>query len=473
MALLNEQFKIFINNINPDKESREYAIEAHTRVRECLEKEDDFKQYVEDSFLYGSYKRHTAVGDIKDVDVVILTNFDTTSEDNSPAKVLRKLKAALARCYDDPENLAYQRRSIRVDDPLPEDEEASLTLDIIPAVETDPQEALLVPDKEQKLWISSHPRGHLKHTTGLNSEEHSKGRFVPLVKIMKWWWKYQCELLQPDVERPKPKGFWVECLTGENFDNEQTAWANHFICVLENIKSAYGEEDEAPELADPGMPDKKIKSNIKKSEFKIFMNAVSDSLDKAILARDESDKLKSSEMWREIFGHSFPLYDKEESENEREKASEILVKDTSHAHPLEYPYKPNKKFKVGLDAYVFKEVNDRKVKLNGLNSGTRTLQRGLSIKFIANVRATGNFKILWQVTNTGEHAQEFNGLRGEFFAGKLLDGTKSSNPAINWEETQYHGSHLIECFIVLDDICVGRSGKFEVKVNNPNWKNSS
>ena len=138
---------------------------------------------------------------------------------------MRKLKAALARCYDDPENPQYQRRSIRIDEPLPDEEDVEMTLDIIPAVViTDKDSPLKVPDRVVKEWIWSHPKGHLKHSSDLNSQEHSKGRLVPLVKMMKWWWEYQCEIRQPEADRPQPKGFWVEILTGENFDNEQTAW---------------------------------------------------------------------------------------------------------------------------------------------------------------------------------------------------------------------------------------------------------
>jgi hypothetical protein len=431
MALLTEQFDTFISNINPDEQSIAYAIEAHSRVRECLEKEDDFKEFVEGSFLYGSYKRHTAVGNIKDVDVVILTNFDTKSEDNTPAKVLRRLKAALARCYDDPEKVEYQRRSIRVNDPLPDNPDASLTLDIIPAViQTTVDEPLLIPDKSQKEWILSHPKGHLKHANNLNSAEYSKCRFVPLVKMMKWWWKYQCELVQPDIERPKPKGFWIEALTGETFDKEQTAWANHFISVLENIKSKYSDNEEAPELVDTGLPQQKIKTNISKTEFKRFMQCVSDSLDKAILARDEPDKLISSEMWREILGDIFPLYDEDETEEERSEAKAILPGDISHTQPLPYPYHSDKRYKVSLDAYIYKEFNGNKKKLGGLNSGQRILSNGLSLKFIAKTRAESDCIVLWQVVNTGKHAQQMNGLRGGFFESKLSSGDKSPNQLI-------------------------------------------
>lgn len=466
MAKLNALFQEFISNINPDEAAISYAIDAHKPIRECLEKQDDFKQYVEGSFLYGSYKRHTAVGDIKDVDIVILTNFDIEDEKNTPQKILRKLKDALARCYDDPENPQYQRRSIRIDEPLPDNKDVEMTLDIIPAViVTDEDEPLRVPDRVVKDWILSHPKGHLKNTSELNSDDHSGGCFVPLVKILKWWWKYQCEIIQPDVERPKPKGFWIECLTAENFDEDQTDWADHFIAVLENVSDKYTGAEKVPELEDPGLDSETIKTSMTKDEFDVFMEAVNECLEKANLARDASDKTTSSELWREIFGEEFPLYDVEETQETRDESKNLVLDDYSHAKQPPWPPQLQKRCKVRIDAYIY--TGNRK--LGGINSDGRVIQSGLRIKYVARTRARGDYEVYWQVVNTGKHARQEGGLRGEFFKAKLIGGDESSDPLINWESTSYTGKHWIQCFIVKDDVCVGRSRKFYVNIKNPNF----
>jgi hypothetical protein len=223
------QFNEFLSAIEPDGKAVGYASEAHNRVRKHLEQDEKFKDYLEGSFLYGSYKRNTAICEIKDVDIVLLTNFDPSEEENTPQNVLRKVKDAINRHYNDSENQQYQRRSIRVDDPLPEEKDAHLTLDVIPAYASNgDSKPLLVPDRELKQWVPSHPMGHIKNAITLNNKDHGNGMYVPLVKLMKYWWRYQCELRQPDVERPKPKGFWVECLTAENFDQNQKSYARSF-----------------------------------------------------------------------------------------------------------------------------------------------------------------------------------------------------------------------------------------------------
>lgn len=461
-------FEVFLSNINPDKRAVEYAMDAHEPVRECLEEHDEFKRYVEGSFLYGSYRRNTAVGEIKDVDIVILTNFDIDDEDNTPRRVLRKLKDALGRCYDDPENPKYQRRSIRIDDPLPGNEEVQMTLDIIPAVVvTNQDEPLVVPDRVLENWIRSHPKGHLEYTTTLNSDDHGKKRFVPLVKMMKWWWKHQCEVRQPEVERPHPKGFWVEILTGENFDASQTAWADHFIAVLQGVSDRYTDEDEVPELQDPGLREETIKTSMTLDEFEVFMEAVNESLKTAMLARDTPDNLKSSELWRDIFGEQFPLYDVDESEESRSESKGWRLGDSSHARPLPWREELKKRYKVRLDAYVYSHSGQKR--FGGLNSNGRVIPSELRLKYIAKTRARGDYEVFWQVVNTGQHAANEKGLRGEFFEARLSDASPSSNPLVNWEWSRYTGKHWIECFIVKDGICVGRSGRFYVSIKNPNY----
>jgi hypothetical protein len=464
MAKLKEQFNAFLSNINPNEDAVKYAQEAHKPIRECLESEDEFKEFVEGSFLYGSYRRHTAVGDIKDVDIVVLTNFDIEDRKNTPQSVLRRLKAALGRCYDDPENPQYQRRSIRIDDPLPEREDVTMTLDIIPAVIKDTKDdSLLVPDREVGEWILSHPKGHISHTTALN--ESSNGQYVPLVKMMKWWWQYQSEVKWPDVDRPKPKGFWVECLTGEMFDLDQNCWADHFIAVLENLTDTYGGATNVPSLDDPGIKDETVKTSMTLEEFYDFLNAAEESLELAKTARDAVDPTESSTLWREIFGEKFPLYDQDETEESRGVASSNPTGDTSHIQPLPWPLSLQSQYKVRIDAYVYRG-NQR---LGGVNSNGRILQSGLDIKYVARTKAGTGCEIYWQVVNTGKHAAEENGLRGDYFPARESKGGNSQDPRVNWEHTQYTGKHWIECFVVKDKQCVGRSGKFFVNIRNYNY----
>jgi SMODS domain-containing protein len=323
MSKLESQFNDFLSNIEPDSKAVKYAKKAHEPLREYLSKDEEFGEHFVDSFLYGSYKRHTAVGDIKDVDIVILTNF---SEENKPNDVLKKLKSALARYYKDPENPEYQRRSIRVNDPLP-DSDIEMTLDVIPAILiTDDESPLKVPDREAGKWVWTNPKGHIKYTSDLNKDNVSNGRFVPLVKIFKWWWRYQCEENQPDVERPKPKGFWLECLTGENFDMAKNSYADHFGALLHNVYIKYKDVKNVPELCDPGLKNEKIETTMTKAEFLKFMKILKNSLDLAVAAINMEDDSESSEEWRKVFGPKFPLVRKSSNSSSTKREGPVITR---------------------------------------------------------------------------------------------------------------------------------------------------
>lgn len=472
MAKLTKSFDEFLSEIEPSKKAVKYASKAHTRIREHLEEDEEFKEIFEGSFLYGSYKRNTAVGDIKDVDIVLLTNFDPDDEENTPQHVLRKVKEALNRYYEASDNQQYQRRSIRVDDPLPDEKDAKLTLDVIPAFAPyGDDEALLVPDRELKKWVPSHPKGHIENATTLNDENHGNGMYIPLVKMMKHWWKYQCEMRQPDTERPKPKGFWVECLAGENFDQNQEDYASHFIKVLENIFNKYSEAVSVPELNDPGLPEKKIMTSMTVKEFEIFMGAVNECLALAREAYDEEDEEKSSEIWQKIFGEEFfPQASGGAEKKSIAFPSGFSLGDYSHKQELyEIGIKdPGKNIlPINIRAGLYfgkwdaKEMNRRFQRL--FSSGSMLPHyHWLKYEVIGDIDNSHN--IYWQVVNTGAHA-EFKGvLRGKIDIGECAQ----------WERSEYTGVHWIECFIVDPsiDTCIGRSGPFYVVFNNPEFPNT-
>lgn len=68
-----------------------------------------------------------------------------------------------------------------------------------------------------------------------------------------------------------------------------------------------------------------------------------------------------------------------------------------------------------------------------------------------------NFKVYWQVTNTGKDAKEANGLRGDFY-----ESTEKNN--IRTESTSYVGRHYVEAFLIKDGLCYGKSAPFEVNI---------
>ncbi len=444
---INNYFDKFLENIEPNKKYKDYAIAAHTKVREYLESEDSqFSAFVNTSFLYGSYARFTAEGNIKDVDICLIVNFDHTKAENSPSKVLPKLKAALTRLYKDPGATDYQRKSIQVLEPLPEDKETELTLDIIPAILTgSDQEKLLVPDTENDTWVYTHPKAHLEYTSTMNDDKHGKGMFVPLVKIMKHWWKFQSE-----DEKAKPKGFWLEMLTGDVFDPSKKTYAEHFVTVLQGISKKffnYENMTEVPAIDDVGLPGETLKTSMTLGEFVHFMDAVNDTLAIAQEALGSTNIDASIHLWNAVFGDEFPKSEKSTTFD----LSKIVEFIGLFIAPNEQYLKRD--FGISFEDHDYTVKIDATATQNGfrptLISRVPLIKKKAELVFgITKCNVPEPYSVMWKVKNTGKEATRIGQQRGEI--------THDRGKRKKVESTLYTGTHFVECYIIDSrKVCVG------------------
>lgn len=298
--------------LEPEPERKKEAQEAHNPVRDHLATHESFVERHLKTRLYGSYKRDTAIGDIKDVDIVVVGDF---KKSDHPIDVLNELKDSLAELYPEP-TLADQRRSIRVDRPLPDNPDSELTLDVIPAIYQDAEDiegALWVPDRDKEIWVASHPFGHLNFTRELNAESYQSVTFVRFAKMVKWWWKYQFEQKNLGVagHKRKPKGFWLEVMAGQFTDLSLESYSELFVSLFENAHSSFKltrNNGYLPTLNDPGLEGQRIKTSITEDEFDSFLDTLGESLEwakEAVAAAEDGEEDKAVEYWQNIFGDKF------------------------------------------------------------------------------------------------------------------------------------------------------------------------
>ena len=304
MFNMSEYFEDLRSAIEPDPKYQKHAQKADDPVREHLRTHSSFADRHVNTFLYGSYARCTAIGSIKDVDIVVVTNYTTSA---SPIAVLNKLRDSLNHLYHG-SDLADQRRSIRVERPLPDVPDSSLTLDVIPAIyQGGPDDPLWVPDRDKRTWIPSHPRGHMAYTSSLNAKSYQARYFVPMVKMMKWWWKYQFELNRPSIEahQRKPKSFWIETMSGQYVDVWKSSYPELIASLFANSFGAFKSfrsSGKVPELRDPGLTGSTIKSSITENEFGFFLDTLEGSLTIAQEALSSSSESRARELWQTLFG---------------------------------------------------------------------------------------------------------------------------------------------------------------------------
>lgn len=98
---------------------------------------------------------------------------------------------------------------------------------------------------------------------------------------------------------------------------------------------------------------------------------------------------------------------------------------------------------------------------NGFSSGQinsyASVPKKSSVEFNARFSIRPPYDVYWQVTNTGDEA-------GADLRGGFDRGTDTAFGSMKTESTRYKGKHSVQCFVVKDGVCVGRSGLFIVNI---------
>jgi hypothetical protein len=301
---LHDSFTTFISDITPDEKDISPAKEAHESVRKYLASPDGLGAKYADSFLAGSYARHTAISPVKDVDVICLTTY-TTKDD--PAVVLAQLRRVLSKNYKFDDTVANRRSVMVILDNTP------LTMDIVPAIATGSHDSpIFVPDKGDdhilKGWVRSHPHRHLTLAEARNAVSPKiKGAesYLSTVKMMRWW-----RHTQLTAKQRHPKGFLLEVMCLELMPMVGTEWAQLVLATMTAIANKYGRylgTGKAPMLDDPAMPGDKIRTKMTAPDFDLFLGKLDEARRAMETAIASTDAAESARGYRKVFGDTFPL----------------------------------------------------------------------------------------------------------------------------------------------------------------------
>ena len=177
---VSEAFDTFKSELElPDRKQKEAAT-AQQEIR------DRIAAYlpIENSFLTGSYARHTKIDPLSDIDMFLVRNKQRTglSSDGSgvfPGVALDQVVHAVEKAYPRAANIKKQNRSVNV-------QIAGLQFgfDLTPAWLRHP-DGYWIPNADSDNWIPSDPDVHAAMMTKAN--EQSGGKLKPLIKMVKHW----------------------------------------------------------------------------------------------------------------------------------------------------------------------------------------------------------------------------------------------------------------------------------------------
>lgn len=297
MATLRYHFQALLSSVNPAADRVSLASELPGDVRVWL-KEHDFATVYPHSRLSGSYARSTAILDINDVDCLLFV--PEGQLDRTPNALLRELRTALDGYPGAYVETAAQRRSVRL-----EFSEYGLHLDVVPVVAPDgPDEPLLIPDRQAKVWIDTDPLGYAARLSALN-KDHG-GKVVPLVKLFKAWRNVH-------MASRKPKSYVMEVMVlhaveGGHVGLVGEGTAANFASLVYYLEGKYArlmdEGVEAPRVLDP-QTNKCITWHWDRAHFETFMRRLRETASRVERALDADDD-EASEIWARVFGGLWP-----------------------------------------------------------------------------------------------------------------------------------------------------------------------
>lgn len=254
-------------------------------VRKAVEKE----LIVSDSFLTGSYSRHTMIAPLKeaDVDIFVVLHSDYY-EQNGQTNLLDKVRRVLLKTYPDTPKISRNGQAVTITF-------TDFKVDVVPAFYRE-GEGFLIPNSITKRWISTNPKVHVEIMN--NENEAHDGDLVPIVKMIKGW--------NRNINHAFVS-FYLELLAVNIFKNvtilDYPSGMRYFFDKgREKIKYKvkdpvnYGENINALDTVST------VKDAVNRFEnaYKLAKNAEDDARNGYTAAAIEG--------WREIFGDYFPSY---------------------------------------------------------------------------------------------------------------------------------------------------------------------
>jgi hypothetical protein len=286
---LAADFKALLSSIEPGDNHVAHAKAAHEKVRDQLRTDKDFKEAHKDTFLSGSYARHTAINDINDVDVICLVDIDKSVTE--PELVLAWTQSILDKYYT---KTTRQGRSVGVQ------AAKGVWLDIVPGTPMNSDDGpMWIPDRDAKEWVATHPKGQIQ--TSKDKNKSTDGYYVQVVKLLKFWRD------RLPTESCRPKSYILESLVHGSI-GYPSSHAVGVVNVLEGIEGAYGwyrDLNIVPTISDPAYTTVNIAKHWDLKDFNDFMNQVKSAAGIARKALDNTDEAESRKLWRQIFGSKF------------------------------------------------------------------------------------------------------------------------------------------------------------------------
>jgi hypothetical protein len=437
---LSASFQRFDEDISLGEPQVSRLRTAATAVGEFLA--NAYGMPVDNTFMQGSFPNGTAVEPVEggeyDLDLVtVCVGGGVTA--NEALDTLEAHFRADGRFRD---RVRRKKPCVRLE--YAEDDVGKFHVDVVPAFPTEhPSPPLEVPRRDEG-WHETAPAEYTAWC-------HANGPlFARTVRALKRWRDEQ-QSVRTAIKSIVLQVLVAKCMPQVLDDADRLA---RTLTALHQYLSPL---PAPPVVSNPVLPTENLASRWTQEGFQSFVKELGEAVEWAEVARSTDDAVEAANAWREILGEEFPATAPQQLG--------LTLGDVSHAQtPEERGWRValDPRYQVAVTATQQRGKRGQSRRPYATNGGL--VFAGQKLHFRAHVVAPNHVSVWWQVANTGAHARQRDGLRGDIFKGKDLRSRPLENEAENWEHTAFMGVHLIRAMLVRSDVVVAMSDWFRVNV---------
>jgi len=368
--------------------------------------------------MVGSYGRHTAIKGISDLDLIYILPAslrDGYADENGPRRMLNRVRDVL--------KARYPKTDIRVDQCIVRVQFTSnkFKFEVQPAFEN-ADGSFDYPDTKSESWKTTKPRAEITATKDCNDRTSKNMRH--LARMARAW---------KDTNGVAMGGLLIDTLvhrffdTTSEYDDKGLFWFD--FMVRDFFKFLADEPDKDYYLA--------LGSNQRVTVKKRFQPKAKKAYNRCLEAIAEEGKAAANKKWREVFGTAVPL---------AESKSARTFDDTEQFIENQYPVDIS--YSLSIDCEVTQK-GWRPTLLRKMIASREPLLADRSLDFaITECDVPAPYVVRWKVLNRGDEAERRNVIRGQIIPSNLPNGRR--------EKTDFRGEHIVECYIIKDEIVVAR-----------------
>lgn len=368
--------------------------------------------------MVGSFGRHTATKSVSDLDMIFILPPSIRSSyegDTGPRRMLERVRDDL--------KARYMNTDIRVDQCVVRVQFVSnaFKFEIQPAFENS-DGSFDYPDTSAESWKVTKPREEIAATKECNDRTSTNMRH--LARMVRAW---------KNQNGVNMGGLLIDTLVHRFFaqtdDYDSAGTATFDLLARDFFEFLKDEPDQDYYLALGSKQRVKVKTRFQPKAKKAHKRCLE--------AIEDAGKASANKKWREVFGTSVPL-----------KASESALSFNDTEQFIENRYSVDIVHSVTIDCEVT-QAGWRPASLREMLLGNAPLMANKDLRFkVTSCTVPHPYEVKWKVLNRGPEAERRDNVRGQIIG--------SSEPNVRKERTTFRGEHIVECFVVKNDVVVAR-----------------